>query len=489
MKLTWNKLLCSETLAEKEKAPSSWVDYPLDPFEQDYREIISSVSFRHIQDKAQVYQLKRGNYVRTRLTHSLEVSTIAKQLGIMLVYNEKWNRIPVFKDLPVDQARAIPTVLACAGLLHDMGNPPFGHEGEYAIGFWFRKRLEDRDFTYHGTPVRDLLTERMKRELCSFDGNAQVIRTLAKCRFPSEEQEANVSYATISALLKYPVSSMECDPVSEDPRVRKSGFFLSEEALVRRVREKTGMDLPGEPYARNPLTVILEASDDIAYVTSDIEDAVSKHSIGISQLVSFMEKEVEALPEGETETERMQVLTVQGMLRNLTNRLETCDRGDHRGREEQLHKWTNYMRNWLMYVCAGSFVANWEAIMDGTYRGELLKSSYHRYTIEILKKAMRLYVYPAISDIHITAYTILDDLMSKFCNAVVEWDGENTADNIKKAYVEQIPERVKAAYLKERTGDEIFDLYLRFRMVSDYIADMTDGYALDLYQKLNGYTL
>ncbi|MBQ0091771.1 MAG: dNTP triphosphohydrolase [Clostridiales bacterium] len=299
MKLTWNKLLCSETLAEKEKAPSSWVDYPLDPFEQDYREIISSVSFRHIQDKAQVYQLKRGNYVRTRLTHSLEVSTIAKQLGIMLVYNEKWNRIPVFKDLPVDQARAIPTVLACAGLLHDMGNPPFGHEGEYAIGFWFRKRLEDRDFTYHGTPVRDLLTERMKRELCSFDGNAQVIRTLAKCRFPSEEQEANVSYATISALLKYPVGSMECDPVSEDPRVRKSGFFLSEEALVRRIREKTGMDLPGEPYARNPLTVILEASDDIAYVTSDIEDAVSKHSIGISQLVSFMEKEVEALPEGD----------------------------------------------------------------------------------------------------------------------------------------------------------------------------------------------
>ncbi|MBQ0091770.1 MAG: hypothetical protein KBS45_00375 [Clostridiales bacterium] len=98
-------------------------------------------------------------------------------------------------------------------------------------------------------------------------------------------------------------------------------------------------------------------------------------------------------------------------------------------------------------------------------------------------------MYPAISDIHITAYTILDDLMTKFCNAVVEWDGENTADNIKKAYVEQIPERVKAAYLKERTGDEIFDLYLRFRMVSDYIADMTDGYALDLYQKLNGYTL
>ena len=488
MVLSWSTLLCADTLAEKEATPSSWVDYPMDPFEQDYREIVSSASFRHLQDKAQVYQLGKGDFVRTRLTHSLEVSTVAKQLGIMMIYNKKWNHIPAFSNMPVEYARTIPTVLACAGLLHDMGNPPFGHEGEKAIGSWYANHFRADDFTFFGRLIREVLSEQMKTDLCNFEGNAQVIRMLSKCRFPSEEQEANVSYATISTLIKYPVSSVEMRKDAEDMRLHKFGYYLSEQELVREIRRKTGMELEQEPYARNPLTYLLEAADDIAYVASDLEDALSQGTITIPQLIAFMEQEIDALPEDGDEMHQMQMLTVKGILNNLTMRLEKSDKTDDRAQIEVFQKWTNYLRNWLMYVTAGSFVANWESIMDGTFRGDLLKGSQHKYTVKILKSEMYTNVYPRLAQMHLTSFNILTDLMNRFGDAVIYWDTDAEPDYLRQAYIDMLPRRLKNAYLCEKGTDEAYNLYLRFRMVTDFIASMSDGYAMSLYRKLNAFS-
>ena len=484
MRISWDRLLCSETVAPKEKVPKSWVDYPLDPFERDYREIILSVSFRRLQDKSQVYQFGKGDFVRTRLTHSLEVSTIAKQLGNMLIFNEKWNHIPAFQNLSISQARAIPTVLACSGLLHDLGNPPFGHEGEDVIGSWFRTNLFRSDFTYFGKPIGSLLSEQQKRDLCTFEGNAQVIRTLSRCRFPSEEQEANVTYATMSTLIKYPANSLEKDRENEDPRIHKFSYYASEEKLVKTIREKTGMDLPDEPHARNPLTFLLEAADDIAYVTSDIEDAVVKKSISVYQLTSFMRKKIDEIPREGDEMHQLQIMTAEGILNNLLLRLENCE-GDEHQEFSAVQHWTEYVRNWLMYVTATSFVNNWETIMNGTHRDDLLRASHHRYTIKILKAEMYQNVYPLLADIHAAAYTILSDLIGRFARAVAEWDTEKTLEPGFHNYIQLIPEKLRNAYHKEKGSDEIENLYLRLRMVNDFISGMTDGYALELYQKLN----
>lgn len=483
MKISWNKLLCDETLAAKEKTPSSWVDYPMDPFEQDYREIVNSVSFRHLQDKAQVFYMSKGDFVRTRLTHSLEVSTVAKQLGIMLIYNEKWNKVEAFRDLTVDQARTVPTVLACAGLLHDMGNPPFGHEGESTIGSWFEKHLSKNSFEFFGKPIRDVLTYEMQKDLCNYEGNAQVIRMLAKCRYPSEEQEANVTFATMSTLVKYPVSVTEMDKNSDDLRVHKFGYYLSEKELVKRIRRETGLEIEGEKHARNPLTYLLEAADDIAYVASDIEDAVAKKTISIGQLIAFMKEKIAELPEGENEMEKMRILTVEGILNNLEMRIDACKNSEN-DRIMAFHKWTNYLRNWLMYVTAGSFVKNWETIMDGTYREDLLEESYHKYTVQILKREMRENVYPKIRENVITASTIVDGLLNKFAEAVIYYDTERKLGFVDKTLVELIPQRLRTSYEMEKTGDQAYNLYLRFRMVTDFIASMTDGYAKDYFRTL-----
>lgn len=484
MKITWEKLLCNETLIPKEKAPSSWVDYPMDPFEQDYREIISSVSFRGLQDKAQVYQFGKGDYVRTRLTHSLEVSTTAKQLGIMLLYNSKWNHIPAFSNISVDAARSIPTVLACTGLLHDMGNPPFGHEGEYAITSWFRSHLRMDTFSFFGKPIRELLSREMLADLNNFEGNAQAIRTLSKCRFHSENQEANVSFATISALIKYPVGSTDMDGSSTDSRIHKYGFFSSERDIVKKIRSETGIDIPGEPNARNPLTFLLEAADDIAYVASDIEDAVSRGTITIHSLISFIQNEIDAIDPDGDEMHQLQILTVNGILNNLQMRIDKCN-GNGNAETEAFHKWTDYLRSWLMYVTAISFVNNWEAIMDGTYRGDLIRDSHHRYTVEILKKEMRTNVYPRLGQIHIAATTILNDLLDRLINAVIYWDTEQELPYIDTQYIAIIPDSLKSAYMQEKGEDAASNLYLRFRMITDYISGMSDTYAHELYKKLN----
>ena len=485
MELQWDKLLCSETLAKKETPPSSWVDYPMDPFEQDYREIISSTSFRYLQNKAQVYKFCKDEFVRTRLTHSIEVSTVAKQLGIMLVYNKKWNYIKAFQDVSAEYARTIPTVLACAALLHDMGNPPFGHEGEYSISHWFTERLARSDFALMGRPIREMLNPQMLADLTHFEGNAQIIRMLSKCRFISDEPEANVTYATISTLIKYPVSALEADKSSPDMRVHKFGYYFSENNFVKSIRQKTGLILPEEPYARNPLTYLLEAADDIAYITSDIEDVIYCKTINLQFFIDFMQEEIEKLPENGDEMHQLQVMTVRGIINNLKSRLAKCPLADDNARIAAFHSWTGYVRNWLMYVAAGSFVANSEAIMNGTYQGDLLNDSYHRYTVELMKRMMRSYVYPRLCETRGAAETVIYDILNRYVTAAIHWDTPEKQDETDIGYIYLLPQKFKTAYMGEKTGDMATDLYLRMRMVLDYISNLSDRSALDIYKRHN----
>ena len=488
-KIRWENLLCTDTLAEKEPTPSSWRDYDDNPFEEDYREIISSVNFRHLQDKTQVYMLQSGDFVRTRLTHSLEVSTHAKQLGMMIIYNNRWAKTPAIRAIPQELRHMVPTVLACSGLLHDMGNPPYGHEGEAAIGLWFTDKLADDSFRFRGTPIRELLSEELRCDLMHYEGNAEVIRMLSKARYADEEdKEANVSFATISTLIKYPVSAKEMDRNSPDLRLHKFGYYSSEKALVEEVRRRTGIDVPGQPYARNPLTYLLEAADDISYAGSDIEDALDRGDVTVPEVADFIARELDRLPKEGDEAHQMRVLTTEGMLSNLTSRIEATDRSKS-ALAMALHQWTSHMKNWFMYVASSSFVENIDSIMDGTYQDDLLEGSMHRYTIDILKKLMGTLVYPKLSLHAVSTLTVLWELVDHFASAVINWDTDIPLDFGEKMHVRIIPQKYKDSYMREKGTDENYNLYLRFRMVIDYLVSLTDSSAFDLYQRLNATTI
>ncbi len=482
-RLDWKSLLCTDTITPNEKYPSSWLNYPIDCFEHDYKKIITSRTFRALQDKTQVYPLNRGDFVRTRLTHSIEVSTIGRQLCEMLFTSLKNSVIDDFKAHMEDYMGKIPTILASAGLLHDMGNPPFGHEGETAIKSWFKEHLASDAFACRGKPVRDWLNEQMRADLCSFDGNAQIIRILGKCRFPTEDTEANVSYATISALIKYPVNSLGIDPASPDARVHKIGYYLSEEAIVAEIRRKTGICIDEQPHARNPMTYLLEAADDIAYTCSDIEDAFTKGDFDIRFLISFFENELASVPQDQSETDEIGIMCTE----NILNRLRQC-----LSRQEDLYRqnvlfqdWVGYLRNWLIYAAANGFVENYEDIMNGCFTGEILGDGLYKYTVQILKKLMRQHVFPQNRMNTIQAFRIMDQLLDRFIPAAVCWDSGEKPDLLNSSFIEQIPRKYRYAYELEKTGDENYNLYLRLRTVIDYISSLTDRRALEIYREIN----
>ena len=194
--MEWKVLLSTDKLAHEEPEPKAFLQYPINEFEKDYNRIVSSAAFRRLQDKTQVFPLDKSDFVRTRLTHSIEVSTIARQLGIMISKNTTEYKP---SDIDLDDAEGIASVLLCAGLLHDLGNPPFGHFGETIIGDWFKDNI--KTITYKSKPLKAWLTDQMVSDLENFEGNAQALRILLKAKHNSD---INLSKAIISTLVKYP---------------------------------------------------------------------------------------------------------------------------------------------------------------------------------------------------------------------------------------------------------------------------------------------
>ena len=211
--MEWNKLLSSKTKIEREEKPKEFLSYPISDMEIDYEQIISSSAFRRLQDKTQVFPLDKSDFVRTRLTHSIEVSSVARQLGIMITKGTTDYCQEELKNGDLD-IENIPSVLACAGLLHDIGNPPFGHFGEVVIGDWFKKELEKDDFDFNETPIREILNEQMKEDLKNFEGNAQALRILTKTH--SNGNDINLSYSILNTLMKYPTDSTNFSEHDED---------------------------------------------------------------------------------------------------------------------------------------------------------------------------------------------------------------------------------------------------------------------------------
>ena len=199
--LEWNKLLAAER--ERQSGSTSNVrklstDLRSE-FEKDYHRIIGSASFRRLQDKTQVFPLDKSDFIRTRLTHSLEVSSFGKSLGQnisenILKYQKDETFTPKMKE-------DICNILQCAGLIHDIGNPPFGHFGELAIREWFEQNLDKLEFK--GKKITEVLTEQMLEDLYHFEGNAQAFRLVTKLHYLVDERGMNLTYGLLGSILRW----------------------------------------------------------------------------------------------------------------------------------------------------------------------------------------------------------------------------------------------------------------------------------------------
>ena len=441
-------------------------------FEKDYHRIIGSASFRRLQDKTQVFPLDKSDFIRTRLTHSLEVSSFAKSLGQnigenILLYKKDPGFTPRMKE-------DICSILQCAGLIHDIGNPPFGHFGELAIREWFERNLPVLKF--HGEPIDQILTERMREDLYHFEGNAQALRLVSKLHFLVDEHGMNLTYALLNTIVKYPVASDEIDPKSGNIKDKKLGYYLADENIFREIQEATGTN-----GRRHPLTFILEAADDIAYKTADIEDAFIKGFISYQKLLE--------------ELTELQVMYGKSDA-NAFNPARLLDELYLRGKDKHVEDPEEYaIKNWIVRVqgflinCATyGFTSNYNEIMAGRYEHDLFYHTFAEKLMDMLGDlAFReVFTSDTIYRMEVAEATMIDYLMDRFVSAVIKYDDkEEKMGTLDIRMVSFISSNYKNAYHFQAQGKADEErLYLRLLLVTDYICGMTDSYAKRLYQEL-----
>lgn len=266
---TWLRLTCDKRYGDRDNQTKSPGKTPYPEVrieaERDYDRSLFSTPVRRLADKTQVFPLEAHDSVRTRLTHSLEVSNLARSFGVRLVAEKQWTS---------ELSRRVPAMLAAAGLCHDLGNPPFGHQGERAIQTWFERNptaLEGVDDDH-------------RKDFLKFEGNAQTFRLLTRLQHPRSEQGLDLTWGTLASLTKYPCFSSSTG--KSLVATKKHGIFASEKERAERMWQETGL---GQGQ-RHPFAYVVEACDDICYAMIDAEDSVKKSIASIHDLLSFLEE-------------------------------------------------------------------------------------------------------------------------------------------------------------------------------------------------------
>lgn len=470
--MEWKTLLCEQRTRQSVSRSMNKRDLRSE-FEKDYHRIIGSASFRRLQDKTQVFPLDQSDFIRTRLTHSLEVSSLAKSLGQNITQDILQNkRDPQFTW---QMKEHVCNILLCAGLIHDIGNPPFGHFGESAIREWFLKHMPQ--LLYKGRPVTEILTPQMLSDFYHFEGNAQALRLLTKLHFLVDENGMNLTYGLLNTIVKYPVASTQIDCECGDIRFKKIGFFYAEQELYQRISGETGT-----MGMRHPLTFILEAADDIAYSTADIEDAFKKGRISYHTLLRELEQyEAEAPEEEKAYFNPAQV---------LRDKYESAvQRGVIHREEYAVQNFLVRVQGFLISCATYGFLSNYDAIMEGSYCRDLFEFTYGKGLLHLLGDMACRYVFVSkpIFKLEIAAETVLNSHLDRFVRAALHYDTDVPQRDVDQKLMALVSENYKQTYHTYAQGKKEEErLYLRLLLVTDYICGMTDGFAKSLYQELGG---
>ena len=442
--MEWKQLISNKRFGQEHKHAERHDDRS--EFKRDYDRLIFSSAFRRLQNKTQVFPLPGSIFVHNRLTHSLEVASVGMSIG-----NDISRRViqkrPELKDTLVEE---IGTIVSAACLAHDLGNPPFGHSGEKAIQTFFSEGP--------GQKIKSMVSSEFWDDITHFEGNANAFRILTH-RFKGRRQGGFVmTYSMLASIVKYPFAS------SLAGNHGKFGFFASEAESYRKIADELGIfckSAPGEPlkYARHPLVYMVEAADDICYEIMDIEDS---HKL---KILSFAETEHLLLSFFDGD--------IQQKIRQRIIDEEMTDENEK----------VVYMRasviGKLENECVAAFLAHEEEILAGTFEGSLIDHISERQ-----KKAYKecekipyskIYQSKPVLDIELSGYQIMATLMEVFIEAAV---------NPSRFYSKQLLRRVSSQYDIENEN-----LEERIMAVIDYISGMTDIYALDIYQKINGISL
>ncbi|WP_223639331.1 dGTP triphosphohydrolase [Corallococcus sp. EGB] len=476
MALDWKTLLCDTRIREAEggRGSSPLEDDGRSQFDRDYDRTVFSTPVRRLKDKTQVFPLEPNDAVRTRLTHSLEVSTLARGLARGAA---RW-MLRAHHLESVQQALDIEAIAATCGLIHDLGNPPFGHAGEEAISSWFKKNFgETGQGLFPGTEGRD---GQLRNDFLLFEGNAQTLRIVSRLQLLADSYGLNLTVGTLSAAMKYTAAS---DATSESGPAdkKKPGYFASERAIVDRVRTLTGTG-----SARNPIAYLVEACDDMVYATVDIEAGVKKGIVSWPEVEALLEKHDDS---GMAKT----------VLKSVHDYIEKADTPlEGRARDEALaqHFRTVVIGEAKREILA-AFHKHYARLMQGEAleQGDLISASGASRLIEVCKRFGRERVYNAPETLRLETLgrRVIHGLMDIF------WEGARACpvpmDPVSKAWKKfcKSPEgkvynllsrNYRTAFEAACKNSSLPSLYHRYQLVTDYVCGMTDTFACDLHAQL-----
>jgi len=472
----WNKLLCpgrrkseskkqspGETNGLKAEKPNVEMRTEI---ERDYDRILFSTPVRRLADKTQVFPLEKNDSVRTRLTHSHEVSNLARSFGTALAFDHD-----IAKDV-VKVQRNLPALLAAIGLCHDLGNPPFGHQGESAIQSWFADHKE-----VVLKPLEDNKQHVLDFE--KFEGNAQSFRLITRLQLLYDDFGLDLTYATLAALMKYPVGSDKTNKGSA--ATKKYGFFASEQSIAERALEQTGLCVG----KRHALAYVMEACDDIAYVVMDIEDAVKKGLASFSDLAAYLQH---SAPDDEmvkkVVKESLEKHEEYRKSKYLLSPAELNDVSMQRFRVAAIGE--------MIRDATQTFVNHSAEFVDGTSTKGLMECSNAERLRKLLKDfgLKHAYTHRSVLTVELQGYNVLRSLMDMFWAAIVDREvcnepGSSRRDPFTKFVYGRISENYRRVFENPSEDSKLLPMrYRECQLLTDMVSGMTDSFAMDLCKEL-----
>lgn len=444
LQMDWKQLLSWERLWKKDE----YEDKERSAFQRDFDRIVFSSSFRRLQDKTQVFPMAESDYVRTRLTHSIEVSSVGRSLGKKAGTHikdelEKLGLVPAH----------VGEIVAAACLAHDIGNPPFGHSGEEAIADWFAN---------NPTYLKDLAPTQ-RQDFLRFEGNAQGFRHLVRLQHRHNKGGMQLTVAVLGAFTKYPRQSLvEKLPEGERVSEKKHGFFDQDREAFEEVAEKVGLAKKQDgAWVRHPLAFLVEAADDICYRIVDFEDG---HRLG---RITFEEAEANLAPIAFADRPKEQTS------------YPTIDPGDKVTKVQ-------YMRaqaiGSLIAAVAKTFNEKLAEMMEGKLEKSLMDFTPFGDQLKTIKKLSFEKVYGSrkVVEIEAAGYEVLGGLLSYLIPALFCPKADRTPRD--KKLVQLVPPE----YVEAADGGGHYE---RLLAATDFVSGMTDTYALGLFRKLTGMEL
>ena len=438
----WEKLLSRKRYYSDDeiKADTSDENYR-NSYHKDYDRLIFSNAFRRLSKKTQVHPLSNNDHVHNRLTHSLEVASVGRSLGL------KAGEMMKNKGVEVDP-HDVAYIIQTACLAHDIGNPPFGHAGEEVIKEWFTKN-KDQSF------LKSLLDDEIN-DFQHMDGNAQSFRITSQLEHNPFEGGMHLTFATLGTLVKYPYSSNECKKTGKS----KFNHFQSESEFFSILFSELGLKNNDGTYKRHPFSYLMEVADDICYGLLDLQDAFELKIIDKSDVERIFN-----LLCGEEETKKIYLNHTRSDI-NKVSKLVSISINNL-----ALHSMDVYENNLDSIVGKDQpkdliSLFSKENLKDGIHEAKMLGVD------KIFNEKRKV-------ELELGSFNIIETLLDNLIRATYEL---YTEDEINLSFRNKRVLKLMGSDTPEKSGD----LYKMYQRVIDYLVGMTDNHAKYIAGQLNG---